>query len=325
MPAPCNRLRIGIVSPAGVTKRSGNARTAARYARFLLSDGHRFLLLAHGDGEPRDVLIALHAHKSAGAALQFARRSTQGRLVVVLTGTDLYRDLARSKRAQSALEAAHAIVTLHPLAARHLARHLRRKAVAIVQSATVPARARARTRGPLRAVVLGHLRAEKDPFRTAYALRRLAGEPICVTQAGAALSERFAQSARALALADSRYRWLGDIDHAAALRLLTGSDVLVLSSKMEGGANVLSEAIAAGVAVVASRIEGTLGILGPGYGGYFDVGDTAGCAALLELAVRDRAFLSGLRKQVRSKRALVAPQRERSLVVRVVERVTKRR
>jgi glycosyltransferase involved in cell wall biosynthesis len=87
--------------------------------------------------------------------------------------------------------------------------------------------------------------------------------------------------------------------------------VLVVSSWLEGGANVVSEAIAAGVPVLASRIAGSVGMLGEEYPGYFPAGDTAALAALLHRAETDAPWREDLQARCRALQPLVDPARER--------------
>jgi glycosyltransferase involved in cell wall biosynthesis len=95
------------------------------------------------------------------------------------------------------------------------------------------------------------------------------------------------------------------------LRVLARSRLHVLSSRAEGGANVLCEAIACGIPTVASRIQGSVGLLGPDYPGYFATGDTRKLAALLHRAETDQEFLKGLRSATERLKPLVEPARER--------------
>jgi hypothetical protein len=91
----------------------------------------------------------------------------------------------------------------------------------------------------------GDSRDVKDPLLTACAARLLpAGSRVRVVHAGAALDARLEKLARAEDRANPRYRWLGDGPRTRALRLLAGSQLLALTSRLEGGANVVSEAFA---------------------------------------------------------------------------------
>jgi glycosyltransferase involved in cell wall biosynthesis len=160
--------------------------------------------------------------------------------------------------------------------------------------------------------VLGHLRPVKDPLRTALAARLLPPTSrLRVLHLGAALSEEMAEQARAEAEANPRYRWLGEVPRGKALRVLGRCRLLVLTSELEGGANVISEALAASVPVVSSRIAGSVGLLGEDYPGYFPVGDTAALAALLGRAETDADFYRTLRERCARLRPLVDPATER--------------
>jgi glycosyltransferase involved in cell wall biosynthesis len=160
--------------------------------------------------------------------------------------------------------------------------------------------------------VLGHLREVKDPFRTALASRLLpASSRLRVRHAGKALSQDMEEAARAEVNANPRYHWLGELQRWRARQVLARSHLLVLSSVMEGGANVISEALAVPVPVLASRISGSIGLLGQDYPGYFPVGDTQALAQLLDKAERDAGFYRELDDWCRGLAPLVHPDRER--------------
>lgn len=320
-----HRLRIRIVTPAPPGSRYGNRVTAVRWARILRSVGHRVSIAQEYEGEPADLLIALHARRSYPAVRRFLREQPGRPVILALTGTDLYRDLPRNRRAQESLELATRIVTLQPMALRELKASWRAKTRVIYQS-VAQARADAKPRKkPAPAdtsnsprehrifdvCVVGHLRAVKDPFRAALAARRLPSESrIRILQMGGAMTRAMTRRARAEMRVNARYRWLGELAHRRVWRALSRSRLLVLSSKLEGGANILSEAIVAGVPVLASRIPGSVGILGMDYPGYFEVGDTTGLARLLLRAERNTGFLSRLKRRCRKLRRLFLPARE---------------
>jgi putative glycosyltransferase (TIGR04348 family) len=257
------------------------------------------------------VLVALHARKSHRSIARFRRRHPKAPLVVALTGTDLYHDLRRSARARLSLALATRLVVLQPRGVASLPRPFRAKARVIRQSAVCPARG-ARPRGDVFEVcVLAHLRPVKDPLRAARAVRRLpARSRVRVLHAGAALDSASAARARAEARSNPRYTWLGPLSQGRARRLLARCRLLLVTSRLEGGANVVSEALACGVPVLSSRIDGSIGILGADHPGLFDVGDTAGLAALLWRAETDAGFYRRLASRCRRLARLADPALE---------------
>jgi len=316
-------VKIQIISPAPKGSTLGNSVTADRYARIFRSLGHKTIFARIYNNEPIDCVIALHARRSGASALAFRARYPKRPLIVVLTGTDLYRDIRTSRLAQKALEAASAIVTLQPDGLKLLSSHLRRKARAIVQSATAVRPVRRRKRKWFEICVLGHLRVEKDPFRAAYALRFLPTSlPIRVTQAGRLLDMRYAEIARLLeARFPSRYRYVGELSRAKARRLLASSDAMVISSRMEGGANAVCEAIASGAPVLASAISGNIGILGGEYPGLYPLADTRALARLMERAATNARFLKRLRDRCATLKPLVAHAHERRAWAELLEAI----
>jgi putative glycosyltransferase (TIGR04348 family) len=304
-------MRVTLVTPAPPGSRKGNRVTALRWARLLRQLGHRVAVQSEYRGEPCDVLVALHARRSAAAVEAYHAARPDRPLVLALTGTDLYEDIHTDPAARRSLELASRLVVLQPLAIQELGERLRDKARVIYQSAEVPAAPRPPT-NVFEVCVLGHLRPVKDPFRTALASRLLPpSSRVRVLHVGAALSPDMAEQARAEADANPRYRWLGDLPRPRALRRLARCRLLALTSRLEGGANAVSEAVAAGVPVLSSHIAGSVGLLGADYPGYFPAGDTEALAALLSRAETDAAYYRTLKAHCRRLRPLFRPGRER--------------
>src|SRR5437660_10994668 len=175
-----------------------------------------------------------------------------------------------------------------------------RAKVRIVHRSAGPLRrGRIGRRGSFDVAVIGHLREVKDPFRAAQAARRLpASSRVRIVHLGAAETPEWAAAAKAEMAANPRYVWRGDRPRADVRRLLGRARALVLSSLSEGGANAISEAVAASVPVLATRIHGSVGLLGRDYPGYFPVGDTEALAKLLDRIERDPALLKRLTRAI---------------------------
>src|SRR5947207_2364745 len=283
-------MRIALVTPAGARARNGNRHTALRWAAFLRAAGHRVAVSTQWPGSDADLLLALHARRSYDSIRRFAASYPQRRLLVALTGTDIYRDIRISSEARESLALAHRLITLQPMAAAELPAPLRRKVSVVVQSSATT------------------LREEKDPLRIVAALPHLGA--IQVIHLGAALDEALGRQALAAMQRDSRYRWLGGVPHGRALAWLASSHAMVISSRMEGGANVVCEALRMGVPVLASRIPGNVGLLGKSYPAYFAVEDERDLAGLIHRAVTDKRFYAKLQRQVARLRPMVAPRAE---------------
>lgn len=304
-------MKIALITPAGARSRSGNRHTATRWAAMLRSLGHTIRIARVWDGRAADAMIALHARRSHASIAAFRARHPDAPLVVVLTGTDLYRDIRSDRSARASLELADRLVVLQDMGKAELARRMRRKTRVIYQSADSRSPSPRRSRR-FRVAVLGHLREEKDPFRTALALAHLQDLPdLEVAHLGEALSLDMQREARRLMRVDARYRWLGNVPHATALGWLAGSRLLVLSSRMEGGANVICEASAARVPVIASRVPGNIGMLGRGYPGYYRLGDERSLARQIRRAALEPGYYGRLRRLTAARRPLFRPAAER--------------
>ena len=305
-------MRICIVTPARAHARTGNRNTAARWAGLLRAAGHRVGVEQRWSGAPADVLIALHARRSHESIADYAARHPERPLVVTLTGTDVYRDIVDDASAQASLHLATRLIVLQDAALDELAPALRAKARVVYQSSRAVPRTAPLARC-FEIVVSGHLREEKDPVRCAAALAHLPpASRVRVTHVGGALTPQMEAEAREWMAREPRYRWRGELAHGRALRLLARARLMVISSRMEGGANVVSEALTIGVPVIASHISGNVGMLGRDYPGYYPLGDERALAHLIDRAERDAAFYRALDSACRARAALVTPERERA-------------
>ncbi len=298
---------------------NGNWQTASRWARFLARQ-YRITLLGRWAGERCDALIALHARRSAASIAACADAFPELPLALVLTGTDLYRDIRSDPDAQRSLQLATRLVVLQEAGLMELPSALRGKACVIHQSARA-LKPREEHRSPRRfeVVMIGHLRAEKDPLTFMRAAALLAAPGLRMTHIGGALDAALGEQAQATQQALPHYRWLGNLPHRDTRQRLKRSALMVLASRMEGGANVIIEAVTSGVPVLASDIAGNRGMLGDDYAGYFPVGDSGALARLIERAAADQAFYRLLKTQCGARAPLFSPEHERDAVLRLID------
>jgi putative glycosyltransferase (TIGR04348 family) len=305
--------RIQLITPAGKQSRAGNRTTAVRWARILRDLGHRVDVAVNYGGERADLIIALHAWRSAASISAFREDFPNAPLIVALTGTDVYRFLESDPETTlRSLELADALVCLHDRVHQAIPERFAEKLQVIYQSALPLSRPRAPSRRFFDVYVIGHLREEKDPLRAALAVRDLpASSRLRVIHLGKAHSDEWAVRAEEEMSMNPRYIWRGEVPGWRVRRAFVTAQLMVLSSAMEGGANVISEAVVAGVPVIASQIPGSVGLLGDDYPGYFPVGDTAALRELLRRCEDDPVFLASLGQRCAAVSPLFRPEAER--------------
>lgn len=313
------------MTPALADANNGNWQTARRWAR-MLGTAYRVTLAARwpsGAGSPGGatddpaLMIALHARRSAESIAAWKAAHPHRPLLVVLTGTDLYRDIDHDAGARRSLALADRLVVLNALGSERLPAALRAKCRTVLQSCSLRRR-RPKTDRHLRALMVGHLRDEKDPRTFFEAARRLAARAdILLDHVGAPLDPVLGAEAAALSASQRNYRWLGALPHARTRERIQAAHVLVHPSRMEGGAHVVIEALRSGTPVIASQIDGNLGLLGNDYAGTFPAGDAAALATLLLRARDDADMLAGLQRQCDARAPLFAPAAESAALHRL--------
>jgi putative glycosyltransferase (TIGR04348 family) len=321
---------VVIESPALAAANNGNWQTARRW-RTLLSPDWRARISDRWPDDARgadEIMLALHARRSAAAIAAWAQAKGGQKLAVVLTGTDLYQDINRDAQAQQSLQLAGRLVVLQDLGITALPAGLRHKARVVYQS-TSARQTLAKTGRELRAVMVGHLREVKSPGTLFETARLLAARPdIRISHIGAAVEPAWEERARATERDCPGYRWLGERSHAQARRAIQRAHVLVHTSAMEGGAHVVMEAVCSGTPVLASRVPGNVGMLGPDYEGYFEHGQAGQLADLLErcrcgqLARPDDpapALLDRLRAQCALRAPLFTAEAERAALLQLLQ------
>ena len=306
---------VVIITPYLAKANNGNWHTASRWAR-MLRPAFRVRVQTQWDGRRADVLIALHAGRSAESIKEFARARSDGGLIVVLTGTDLYGGIDATAR--RSLELADRLVVLNERGREAVPPRWRSKTEVVLPSATplVPLSPRERT---FDVAVVGHLRAVKDPRLPMRVARRLPdNSKIRLLHAGKALERGWSRSARATARSTDHYRWLGSVPAPEARALIRRSRLLLHPSKEEGGATVIVEALQSGTPVVASNCDGNVGLLGSRYPGLFSVGDMEAAKELLVRAESETSFYRRLQSAAKRRARLFTPAREGRSLRRVV-------
>lgn len=287
----------------------------------LRSLGHRVAVRTAWDGAPADALIALHAWRSAASINRFRARFPARPLIVALTGTDIYGFLhTEPETTRRSLESADVLVGLHDLVGEALPPEFRPRVRVVHQSVSGRSVVRRPAKRTFDMCVVGHLRREKDPLRAASAAREMpADSRLRVLHAGGARDPDWADAARREMDRNPRYQWLGEVPAWRVRRLYERTHAMVISSLAEGGANVVSEAVVAGLPVIASRIPGNVGLLGSDHPGYFPPEDTGALRGLLRRAESEPGFLEDLARYGAARAPLFSPEREREAWRRLLE------
>jgi len=310
-------VRVVLTDPSLPGFLAGNHSTVRRWRSILRELGcevviHRIRDPQRGPLPCGDLLIALHAGHSHRAILRWKKRDEKLPVVVAVSGTDLYIDLpaakTAAKRVIESFNAADHLVALHRGVEDQLpgavGRRLKGRVHYIPQSARPLSGGRRPIESRLRLLVVGYLRRVKDPFLPLEALELLPdplpdGTRAEVVHLGG-IHERSCQERAICATRDQpRWRWLGPVSAARVRGYLATSHLLVHPSLDEGGANIISEALVAGIPILASDAPGNMGLLGDRHPGIFPRKDAAELARLVMKYKHDPRYRRSLEESSR--------------------------
>ena len=317
-------MKINLITPANKYTKNGNRTSIDRWARLLRSHGHNTQVNTEYDGYACDIMIALHARHSAEAINLYKAKYPKGPLIVVLGGTDVNTFLKTDATITlSAMEKADALVCLHDQIGEALPQQLTKKLHTIIQSAVPLKQQRNPSKRNFDICVIGHLRDEKDPLRAAMAARLLnKSSKIRVFHLGKAHNDTWAIAAKKEQMENPRYHWLGEVTAGRVRREFIKTHLMVLSSNQEGGANVVSEAIAADVPIIASNIPGNTGLLGHNYPGLYPVRNEKALSILLQKAETNPQFLTQLNRACQKLKPRFTPELEGQAWARLIENLS---
>ena len=316
-------MKISLVTPEGKQSKAGNRQTAIRWARILRELGHKVKVSEQDNGRNADMMIAVHAWRSRHSIREFNMGHPDRPLIVLLAGTDIYKfQHSHPKETYESMDRATTLVCLHDLVSHAIPEHFKNKLNLIYQSSRPLRGPRIASKTRFEVCVVGHLREEKDSLRAALATHLIQKDSnLFVVHLGKAYSPEWEQAARNETVNNHRYEWRGEVSHSEVRRQFSRSHAMIISSIMEGGANVISEAVACELPIIASNIDGNIGLLGNNYAGYYDVKDENKLANVLERAENDPHFLQKLERQIIEKKTLFSPRAELKAWDKLIKRL----
>ena len=304
-------MHILITSAYPLSSPKGNSITAKRISTLLSQAGHTADAINTDMPPPADVMIALHATKTLAASKRFKVESPNGKLIIYLTGTDLYREQANNNlEFTEALILADALVVGQNASLKSIPADYQSKSHFVPASVLLPPLKKVPPPPSPSLALIGHLRPVKNPFLINMALKELDALKLDVFTLGAALEPSMLANVKTWQLADPRFHWLDDIPYAETLSWIQQVDFTLNTSHSEGGSNAVAESIVLGTPVLASKIEGNIGMLGDDYLGYFEPNNPSSLVKLIRRSITNSSFHQTLLQQITELQKNFLPEKE---------------
>lgn len=304
-----DQIKIHLVTPDASVLRTGNRCTAQQWADLLGEIGCEVSICGPDESIDSGILIALHGKRSHDSIVRFRKEKPNGKIVVAMTGTDIYPE--PSVKVMASMQLSDRIVVLQVKALEQIPVEFHEKCRVIVQSAEVRAEHSQFDPDFFDICVMGHFRDVKDPLRAAAASRLLPDSSrIRIRQAGGILDEKFEALIQAEMAENPRYEWLGELDEIAVAELLSNSRAMILSSFAEGGGRVIGEAIVHKSVVISTEIDAAVGLLGADYPAFFESGNTGELSSLMFRLEDDHEFQKDLKTRCELLQLLFHPEFE---------------
>ncbi|NWK55679.1 glycosyltransferase [Verrucomicrobiaceae bacterium N1E253] len=312
-----------IHSPFPRQDSQGNTTSALRLQRMLMESGMEVALedVWYSGVEAR-WMVALNARRSAGAVAEFMDACPRGRVVVVLTGTDINHPEVQDPESDTCrtMKLADRLVVLHEASLAAVPKDFRDKCVVIHPSVQLPHGLQHKPRrGELFEVLMvGNIRREKNLPLAIEACRLLPQDAGIVVRVYGDAEGDLANRLMEATAGPLPFQWRGKTDHTSLMELMATSDLLLNTSTQEGGANAICEALGMGLPVLASRISGNVGMLGDDYEGLFPSEDAGDLAEMLSRCAENAVFYQRLKLQVCARSDQFMYQKESELWTQLI-------
>lgn len=319
-------MKVLVTTPYARDSLQGNTVTAVRVVSILLEAGLDAAVISNDDQVGyADVMIALHARKSVHFIDDFLVLNPAGKVIVYLTGTDLYHDIPNGcEICERSMRLADALVVSQDASLHSVPNKYLEKVAVVPNSIQLPD---AVSEGNMESApnlftVIGHLRAVKQPFMAVESMQLLDDSVgVKLVMLGDEVDVGSGDIARSWQEKDSRFQWLGGVEYLQALQWMGRSVATINTSLIEGGANSVGESIMLGVPVLASKIEGNVGMLGEDYAGYFSAESHQELAEIMERVIEEADFLAMLRAQVRVRQEKFSRENEKQDWMKVIQKL----